>query len=725
MGPSLSSSNNVGILISTTADTAGSEQTDAALQSTNDELKGLGDTAVEVSGSLDDLDASFLSLGDSAEEYDANMQTIAAATSEAEGSITLLGDTTTVTSDLIIASNDATIASYREVADAATESAAQQGASAAGKDLAKGAASSVGLASAISSPYVLAGAAIAGAVALMVKSAADFQTQLTVLYDTAGETANYNQLSNAIQGVANATGATTKQLTSALYYISSAGYNTLSGVQILKAATEAAKEEGSDVTTVADALTTVMHDYGATASQSTSYMNQLLTAVSLGKTTLQDFSSALPTVLQVGKTAGLSFAQLAGSIATITENGTSANEATDELRSLIVGIITPTATASSTMQNLGLNVTSLAQNLGTEGLNGTLAEVTSAIAKFVEPSSGGLVLQQTLQNSTVATAKMTQEVKAMPPQLQTLTNKLTSGTISFADYRSEVQALPEGMTNLGKQFEGTYNQANSFNNLLTNGSSPAVQTFTGMLKTLFPNINATQAVLALTGQNAGTATTNIDKVAKSGDGASKSVQGWSTYQGTVNGQLGDLKSNAESAAEKIGNKLTPTIYDLLKGLNDLAKGFSDHATGITDVIETAVTMAFSPFLGTLVAIDKIIRDIPSDIKDLEHAFDSIKNEGSGFLSDIKALGNIPGFAGGVTNFAGGVATVGENGPERVFLPAGSTVKTNTQSSGSSAGGSGSSTNGVTIYQNNNNYSEFDLTTANKELGFMLANASPA
>lgn len=61
---------------------------------------------------------------------------------------------------------------------------------------------------------------------------------------------------------------------------------------------------------------------------------------------------------------------------------------------------------------------------------------------------------------------------------------------------------------------------------------------------------------------------------------------------------------------------------------------------------------------------------------------------SGFISDAipgplkkvagKALGLVPGFASGVTNFGGGLAVVGESGPELVRLPSGSDVIPNRQ-----------------------------------------------
>jgi hypothetical protein len=58
----------------------------------------------------------------------------------------------------------------------------------------------------------------------------------------------------------------------------------------------------------------------------------------------------------------------------------------------------------------------------------------------------------------------------------------------------------------------------------------------------------------------------------------------------------------------------------------------------------------------------------------------------GFLADL--MGHIPGFADGVDNFGGGLAMVGEAGPELVHLPRGASVIPNRTAFGDGAGGGG-------------------------------------
>lgn len=74
---------------------------------------------------------------------------------------------------------------------------------------------------------------------------------------------------------------------------------------------------------------------------------------------------------------------------------------------------------------------------------------------------------------------------------------------------------------------------------------------------------------------------------------------------------------------------------------------------------------------------------------------------------------IPMFANGVRNFSGGLAIVGERGPELVSLPRGASVFSNEESRGMA---------GVTINQTNNIFNQFDLDEANARLAWGLANA---
>jgi hypothetical protein len=82
--------------------------------------------------------------------------------------------------------------------------------------------------------------------------------------------------------------------------------------------------------------------------------------------------------------------------------------------------------------------------------------------------------------------------------------------------------------------------------------------------------------------------------------------------------------------------------------------------------------------------------MPSELQRVIDGFNAIKNVVGGKMSNIGNFfkGKIPGFADGVRNFSGGLAVVGERGPELVNLPKGADVFTNEESRKMTASGGG-------------------------------------
>lgn len=437
----------------------------------------------------------------------------------------------------------------------------------------------------IGAAVVAAGIAIAAGV--MVKAAGDFQKSVTQIYSSAGETAPLKTIDDGILQIARDTGTTTQELVNGLYTISSAGFNTASGLIVLRAAAEGAKAENADLATVTNALTTVLHDYHEGTGQATSVTNQMIAAVSAGKLHLQDFAASLSTVLPIADQVGLSFAQVAGAEATLTAGGVSAQQATQDLHSLIAALIAPTQQQTTAMLQMGLNATTVAQQLGTKGLTGTLQELFDAITQHMGPS--GLVLQSAMKNATLATQDLNKEVAASPAQLKSLEQALLNGTISFTDYRTQVRALPEALTNLGAQFESTYNQAHSFNSQLVAGinSSP---TFAAQLKAMTGQTDAMNAVMLLTGQNFGTFQKNVTDVANAAHTAGNNISSWGEIQQNFNQQMSELKEDLTTTGIAIGTALLPPLtkfaHTLADSLGDVANFVSKNKTLVTALFIT-------------------------------------------------------------------------------------------------------------------------------------------
>ena len=428
------------------------------------------------------------------------------------------------------------------------------------------------------------GFAVAGG--LMVKSAADFQSSTTVLQTSGGETgAELDKARSGILNLAGSTGTATQELTNGLYMLGSAGYTVSNGgLKALQAAAQGAKAENADLGTVSNALSTELTDYGVklkdnAASQqiANSYMDQTIAIVQNGKTTTEALSASLSNVLPIASSVGLSFAQVGGAMATMTGQGESADQASQNLANAIRSLSNPNAVAVKEMQALGLNANDVSKNLGKVGLTGTIDQLTGAITSHMGPS--GLVIQNAFQNAKSAAADANAMIAQMPKNLQTLAQGFLGGSIDAKQWKADLQGLPPIQQHLMQQFATTADKTHSFNDLLAAGG-PAAQTYQAALAKMTGGATGLNVALMLGGNNAKTFHDNVAKVAEAGKTAGQSVDGWAQIQGTFNQKIAEAKESLKATGIAIGTGLLPMVTTLagwvMKIVEPVAKWAETH-----------------------------------------------------------------------------------------------------------------------------------------------------
>lgn len=147
----------------------------------------------------------------------------------------------------------------------------------------------------------------------------------------------------------------------------------------------------------------------------------------------------------------------------------------------------------------------------------------------------------------------------------------------------------------------------------------------------------------------------------------------------------------EVSMRKLGQALSsPDIKD---GIAEFSKTLGDALATISpavfdDIIAAVQTFAqlvaqYGPtVVRQFISIAQVVLTVTSAISALVSAIKSALTYGA----QLGSLAGLPGFAGGVTNFSGGLAVVGENGPETVVLPKGSSVLPDGGAAGRSAAG---------------------------------------
>ncbi|MFK0222240.1 phage tail tape measure protein [Streptomyces vinaceus] len=440
---------------------------------------------------------------------------------------------------------------------------------------------------------VLVGVAFA---AYGVKAAGDFQQQMNLLVTACGESSSkLKMVSDGVMSLARETGTSTSQLAEGMYQVEKAGYRAGDGLKVLKAAAQGAREEGADLKDVTNAMTSVMASYHLEANDSVRVMNALKTAAGEGKMTMQEFSASLATVIPIASANKVSFAEVGGAIATLSQHGTSAREATQELASTIRQLAAPNNVAVQEMQRLGLSSTDVATRLGERGLTGTLDLLSTTVLSKMGPS--GTVLLDAFNKTKQAAQNAETMIKSMPPSIQELARSYSAGSISLGDWRKELKSLPPEQANLLAQYATLQNKANGFSAELKRGG-PAAQTYTEAIKKMTGGAIGLNTTLQLTGENTEGFKERVDKVSHSFNNASKDVEGWELTQASFNVQMGRLKEAVNTAAIFIGLKLIPVILAVITYF----ERNKPAAIALAVVIGTVLVAAVAAFTASLYAM---------------------------------------------------------------------------------------------------------------------------
>ncbi len=211
----------------------------------------------------------------------------------------------------------------------------------------------------------LVGAAIAIALGVIaVRAAANFQQGLNRLVTGAGDvTDNMQKMGQSILSTSIATGVLTDQLLPAMYQIISAGQRGAEAENTLAVATRGAVIEQANATDTAKALTTAMTDYGTKTFNATQFMNGYIKAVQLGKLTLEELATAMSPILPIAENLGVSFADVAAAMSTITNAGVPALRAATSLRFMFQSLENPTKKATAAMVAMGLSTVAVANEM--------------------------------------------------------------------------------------------------------------------------------------------------------------------------------------------------------------------------------------------------------------------------------------------------------------------------------------------------------------------------
>lgn len=208
------------------------------------------------------------------------------------------------------------------------------------------------------------GVAAGALIVTSAKLAANFQQAVNRLRTGGGDVQDsFAALSAGILKVSTDTGVLTPALTNAMYLIVSSGQRGAQAFTTLAAASQGAQIEMANVVDVTQILTTLQRNFGLSTYSAAQYMDGLVKAVSDGKISLENLSTAMSPILPNAKELGIHFADVAAAMSDMTNQGIPADQAATALRFVFQAMILPTKASTAAMKEWGLNSVQVAATM--------------------------------------------------------------------------------------------------------------------------------------------------------------------------------------------------------------------------------------------------------------------------------------------------------------------------------------------------------------------------
>jgi TP901 family phage tail tape measure protein len=215
-------------------------------------------------------------------------------------------------------------------------------------------------------PLVAAGVAA-------TKLALDFDKSMTQIQSLVGVSASeVSKMGEAAKRMAIDTGKSANEAAEALFFITSAGLRGEEAMQVLEASLKAAAVGLGETKTIADLSTSALNAYGSENLSASEATDILTAAVREGKLEASQLAGSMGGVIPIASNMGVSFNEVAASMAAMSRTGTNAAEGATQLNAILASLKKPTAEAEKALESMGMSTDSVQKSLREQGLLATL-----------------------------------------------------------------------------------------------------------------------------------------------------------------------------------------------------------------------------------------------------------------------------------------------------------------------------------------------------------------
>lgn len=294
---------------------------------------------------------------------------------------------------------------------------------------------------------------IAAAGGASLKSAIDFESSMTRIQTLVGiASERVDEMRESVLDLARESGQAPRELSEALFTVTSAGARGAEAMQILERSAKAAAIGLGDTQQIARAVTAAMQAYGSETLSAARATDTLTAIVREGNLEAESLAPVLGRVVGIASQLGISFEELGASIATYTRLGVSAEEATTGIRSLMNALLKPSEQARKVLAQVGLTFEELRARVQDDGLAATMTDLISQFEGNEEALS------------------------RLIPNVRALSAVLGTAGAQGAEYQRIQQRIAESMGIVDKGFEDVSDTVQQkFNKALANLRANAIE----------------------------------------------------------------------------------------------------------------------------------------------------------------------------------------------------------------------------------------------------------
>jgi TP901 family phage tail tape measure protein len=221
---------------------------------------------------------------------------------------------------------------------------------------------------------------LAGAAA--IKMASDFDKSFVRMQTLAGVSAGeVDNLKESVLDLAGETGQAPQELADALYFLQSSGLDSAQAMEALEMSAKASAVGLGDTASVADAVSSAMLAYAESGLEAAEATDVLIATAKAGKAEPAELASQMGRLLPIAAELGITFGDVGGAIAALSQKGNNAEQATTQLVNVMSKLLKPSQQAAKLLDEVGLSTDGVRQMIAERGLLGTLEELRARLGE--------------------------------------------------------------------------------------------------------------------------------------------------------------------------------------------------------------------------------------------------------------------------------------------------------------------------------------------------------